>query len=92
MKIGLIKENKKPYDKRVPFTPDQLATITETAEGFFDFVVEPSAHRSYSDNEYIDNGIDVSAEIEDADILMGVKEVPIEFLIPKNLLFLFPYY
>jgi len=89
MKIALIKENKKPHDKRVPFTPEQLATIYDNAEGFFDFVVEPSAHRTYTDSEYIDNGITVSADIEDADILMGVKEVPIEFLIPDKTYFFF---
>jgi len=89
MKIGLIKENKKPHDKRVPFTPEQLAIINENAEGFFDFTVEPSPHRSYADNEYLGNGITVSAEIEAMDILMGVKEVPVEFLIPDKTYFFF---
>lgn len=89
MKIGLIKENKKPYDKRVAFGPDQLATIAETAEGFFDFVVEPSSHRCFSDNEYIDQGVEVSADIEDCDILMGIKEVPVPCLIPNKTYFFF---
>lgn len=89
MKIGLIKENKKPYDKRVAFGPGQLATIAETAEGYFDFVVEPSSHRCFPESEYIDNGIEVTADIEDCDILMGIKEVPIEFLIPNKIYFFF---
>jgi len=89
MKIGLIKENKKPYDKRVAFSPDQLATIAENAEGYFDFVVEPSAHRCFIDNEYIDHGVEVSPEIENCDILMGVKEVPVEKLIPDKTYFFF---
>jgi len=89
MKIGLIKENKKPYDKRVAFSPDQLATIAEHAEGYFDFVAEPSSHRCFTDSEYIDYGVEVSAEIEDCDILMGIKEVPIDYLIPDKTYFFF---
>ncbi|HSJ69085.1 MAG TPA: NAD(P)-dependent oxidoreductase [Anditalea sp.] len=89
MKIGLIKENKKPYDKRVAFGPEQLATIAENAEGYFDFVVEPSSHRCFPESEYLENGVEVSADIEDCDILMGIKEVPIEFLIPNKTYFFF---
>ena len=89
IKIGLIKENKKPYDKRVAFDPGQVALIVENAEGYFDFVVEPSSHRCFEDTDYIDAGITVTADIEDCDIFMGIKEVPIEHLIPEKTYFFF---
>lgn len=89
MKIGLIRENKKPYDKRVPFTPEQVSIIVENAQGYFDFVVEPSTHRCFPDNDYIDEGINVSADLEDCDILMGIKEVPVENLIQDKTYFFF---
>jgi saccharopine dehydrogenase (NAD+, L-lysine forming) len=89
MKIGLIKENKVPMDKRVAFSPDQLSTINEVSDGYFDFKVEPSDHRCFEDDEYIDEGLEVTADIEDRDVLMGIKEVPVEHLIAEKTYFFF---
>ncbi|WP_143962750.1 NAD(P)-dependent oxidoreductase [Litoribacter populi] len=89
MKIGLIRENKVPKDKRVAFSPDQLSTIHEDSDRFFDFVVEPSPHRCYEDEEYVDEGVEVSLELEGCDVLMGIKEVPVENLISNKTYFFF---
>ncbi|MBT0809797.1 alanine dehydrogenase [Litoribacter ruber] len=89
MKIGLIRENKIPIDKRVAFSPDQLTTIHEDSDRYFDFVVEPSPHRCYEDEEYVDEGIEVSADLDDCDVLMGIKEVPVANLLSDKTYFFF---
>lgn len=89
MKIGLIKENKKPYDKRVPFSPNQVSTLVEHAQGYFDFVIEPSTHRCFSDTDYIDQGISVTSDVKDCNVLMGIKEVPLENLMADKTYFFF---
>ncbi|HEX8060175.1 MAG TPA: NAD(P)-dependent oxidoreductase [Cyclobacteriaceae bacterium] len=80
MTIGLIRERKNPPDKRVPFTPSQ---VEEIEQRFPDvkIEVEESGIRSFKDKEYTDYRIPVVPDMSNCDILMGIKEVPIEDLI-----------
>ncbi len=84
MKIGLIREGKNPPDKRVAFTPKQLKQIKETYPGKFDFKIQPSPFRCYTDSEYESEGIEVAEDITDCSLLFGIKEVPIDALLPKK--------
>ena len=84
MRFGIIKERKNPPDRRVVFSPLKLK---ELKEKFSEAIikVEPSAIRIFSDDAYQKNGIEVTENMTDCDVLFGVKEVPIENLIPKKL-------
>ncbi len=88
MKIGIIKERKSPPDRRVVFTPEQLSDLEKTYNDL-KFVVEPSDIRIFSDESYINKGISVSEDLSDCEVLLGVKEVPIEALIPNKSYFFF---
>ena len=86
-KIGLIREGKTPPDKRVAFTPLQ---VEEIEQRFPDVkvVCESSEIRCFKDEEYKALDIEVTNNIQDCDILMGIKEVPAPSLIPgKTYLF-----
>lgn len=89
MKIGIIHEGKNPPDKRVAFTPAQLAEIQETFSGRLSIQVQTSQIRSFSDEEYRAAGIEVVEDITDCEVLFGVKEVPIPSLIPGKTYFFF---
>ena len=87
IRIGVIKEGKVPPDFRTPLTPAQckvLKTMYPQAE----VVVQSSPIRTFSDQEYRDQGIEIVDNVLDCDIILGVKEVPIPALIP-NKTFLF---
>ena len=86
MKIGVIKEGKNPPDKRVPLTPKQRNLLKQKFA--FDIVVQPSDIRCFNDQEYVDEGIVLQNDLSDCDIILGVKEVPIENLI-RNKTFVF---
>src|SRR5436190_18984803 len=87
MKIGILREGKKPFDKRVPFTPEQCADLMRQYPEL-ELVVQPSPHRCYKDEEYKLQGIQLQEDLTDCQVLMGVKEVPIQELIPgKTYLF-----
>ena len=88
MKIGLIKEGKNPPDKRVPLSPKQCKWITEKYPDV-ELVVQKSQIRRYKDQEYLNEGITLVDNIEDCDVLLGVKEVPIDQLIPNKKYFFF---
>lgn len=88
MKFGLIKERKNPPDRRVVFSPSELLdVIKQFPEAIIK--VESSDIRVFSDSEYAENGFEVSDDIIDCDVLIGVKEVPVDCLIPNKKYFFF---
>lgn len=89
MKIGIIREGKNPPDKRVPFTPKQLKSIQEEYAGKITIQVQTSPFRAFTDQEFIELGIEVVEDISDCDVLFGVKEVPIANLVEGKTYFFF---
>ena len=88
MKFGIIKERKTPPDRRVVFTPDELVRLqAEHPEA--EIKVETSDIRVFPDSEYADAGIEVGSDMTDCDVLFGVKEVPVDALIPNKKYFFF---
>lgn len=88
MKIGLIKERKTPPDRRVVFSPQKAAEVQSQFKDL-QFVVEPSDIRIFSDEAYLNQGLELSENISNCDVLLGVKEVPEEALIPNTSYFFF---
>lgn len=86
IKVGLIREEKVPVDRRVALTPQQAAYVQQTMGG--KVYCQPSEHRCYTDQAYQEKGIEVVEDLSHCDILLGVKEVPIPTLMPgKTYLF-----
>jgi alanine dehydrogenase len=88
MKFGIIKERKNPPDRRVVFSPEELRQLKSefpTAE----IEVESSDIRIFSDAQYSNLGINVTNDMSSCDVLFGVKEVPVEALIPNKKYFFF---
>lgn len=81
--IGLIREGKVPPDKRVPFTPAQAEEIHLRFQNAR-IVCQRSEIRCFRDEEYASRGIEVRQDMSDCDILMGIKEVPVDQLIPDK--------
>ncbi|SEA22705.1 NAD(P)-dependent oxidoreductase [Bizionia paragorgiae] len=88
MKFAIIKERKNPPDRRVVFSPQALAILNNKYPEA-EVVVEASDIRVFPDNDYKTLGFSVTEDITDADILFGVKEVPVEALIPNKKYFFF---
>ncbi len=80
MKIGILRETKQPPDKRVPLTPQQCVQLKKQYTGL-GLVVQPSDHRCFSDDEYLEAGIEIKEDLTDCDVLLGVKEVDIATMI-----------
>lgn len=88
IQIGLIQERKQPSDFRVPLTPAQCAKVMHDFPNVKIFV-ESSPHRCFSDEQYANQGIPVVSDVSQCDVLMGVKEVPVDALIPNKKYFFF---
>jgi len=88
IKFAIIKERKTPPDRRVVFSPQMLAKVVSRFPEA-SFKVESSDIRIFSDEQYREAGFEVSKDISDCDVLLGVKEVPIPNLIPDKKYFFF---
>ncbi|MDO5973538.1 NAD(P)-dependent oxidoreductase [Flavivirga jejuensis] len=88
MKFAIIKERKNPPDRRVVFSPLKLIEAqSEFSEATFK--VESSDIRVFSDAQYMEESIEVVNNVDDCDVMIGVKEVPVENLIPNKKYFFF---
>jgi alanine dehydrogenase len=88
MKLGILREGKIPPDNRVPLTPEQCVEVQQKFKNV-QVVVQSSQVRCFRDEEYLKNGISVQEDISGCDVLLGVKEVPLNDLFPGKIYFFF---
>jgi len=88
MKFGIIRERKNPPDRRVVLSPAECQKVLDSFPDA-QIEVETSPIRVFSDEEYQEKGIPVTDTMQDCDVLLGVKEVPIEALLPHKKYFFF---
>jgi alanine dehydrogenase len=80
VRIGLLKEGKIPADNRVALAPQQCKWLMKTFPGV-QVYVQASPHRCFSDKEYERAGIPLVDNLDNCDILFGIKEVPVAHLL-----------
>lgn len=88
MKFGIIKERKNPPDRRVVFTPEELVRLQKEHPDAI-VKVESSDIRVFPDEDYSKLGIEVAEDISDCEVFFGVKEIPVDYLIPNKKYFFF---
>jgi alanine dehydrogenase len=88
MKFGIIKERKNPPDRRVVFTPEELVRLQSDYPDAI-VKVESSDIRVFPDEDYSKLGIEVAEDISDCEVFFGVKEIPVDYLIPNKKYFFF---
>src|SRR5436190_9102271 len=81
VKIGLIREGKIPADNRVALTPAQCKWILKNSDEV-KIYAQPSSIRCFNDREYQAAGVEITEDMTQCDFLFGIKEVPVEMLIP----------
>ncbi len=85
--IGLLREGKVPADNRVALTPKQCRSIQQNMHDI-KVVVQPCTNRCFSDKEYSSADIELREDLSECDLLLGIKEVPLNFLLEgKNYMF-----
>ncbi len=88
MKFGIIRERKNPPDRRVVLSPQACQNVLSKFPKA-EIYVESSPIRVFTDTEYNNAGLRVVDSMEDCEVLLGVKEVPIDALIPNKKYFFF---
>ena len=86
--FGILKERKSPPDRRVVFSPKGLRKVQKRFPKV-QFKVEKSAIRIFKDEAYQEEGFELTNDLSDCDVILGVKEVPVVDLIPNRKYFFF---
>jgi len=85
--IGVRRETKSPWERRCPVTPE-LARRLISSSGV-DVLIQPSARRVFPDSAYTRVGATVTTSLDDANIVLGVKEIPPDLLRPDTVYMFF---
>ena len=83
LKIGLIREGKIPADSRVALTPAQCKWLHKNFDDV-KVMVQTSPTRCFTDKEYTMAGVEVTEYLTDCNVLLGIKEVPKDMLLPNK--------
>jgi len=76
--IGIRKEDKNIWERRVPLIPVHVQELKEKFN--IETIVEPFERRAFSDSEYISAGAELNSDLSKAPIIFAVKEIPIRLL------------
>ncbi len=80
LQIGLIREGKKPADNRVALTPAQCRWLRKNFPAI-KVVAQYSPSRCFTDKEFERAGVEMMEDMASCDILLGIKEVPVQMLL-----------
>jgi len=83
IKVGVLRETKNPPDRRVVVSPKEAKLMTEKFSNI-DLYIQTSDYRCFKNEEYAELGLKLVEDVSDCDILMGVKEVAIDHLVPNK--------
>jgi len=80
--IGIRHEDKYVMERRAPLTPKHVKRLIEHQK--LDFIVQTSKKRIFTDEEYINAGALIENDLSKCNVILGVKEMPIEFFEPNK--------
>jgi saccharopine dehydrogenase (NAD+, L-lysine forming) len=75
--VGIRKEDKNHWERRVPLVPEDVSGLQASG---LKFVVQSSATRIFTDDEYRFHGIAIGEDLSPASIILAVKEIPPQLL------------
>ncbi len=84
--IGIRREDKSVWERRAPLTPEDVHMLNE--QYGIKTVIQPSDLRVFSEELYSQNGAEVSEDIQSANLILAVKEIPVD-LFQKNQTYIF---
>jgi len=80
--IGIRREDKNQWERRVPLTPDHVAALVERHQ--LAFTVQPYPRRAFSDGEFRGAGAEIEDDLAGCRPILGVKEIPIDQVTPDG--------
>lgn len=80
--IGIRREDKDSTEKRAPLTPAQAKKLIQEHQVVIK--IQNSNNRIFKDEAYFDAGAILVNQLEDCNLILGVKEIPTHLLFPQQ--------
>ena len=82
MRIGIRREDKSIWERRVPIIPDGARVLI--AQHGLDVLVQPSETRIFDDREFAQVGARIADDLSSCPVVFGVKEMPLATFQPGH--------
>ncbi|XP_039751118.1 alpha-aminoadipic semialdehyde synthase, mitochondrial [Pararge aegeria] len=79
--IAIRREDQSVWERRAPFSPSNVNRLVRNGVRV---IVQPSNRRAYPMQSYINAGAIIQEDISEASVIFGVKQTPIDLLIPNK--------
>ncbi|KAM7513485.1 hypothetical protein LguiA_003068 [Lonicera macranthoides] len=85
--IGILSESTNKWERRVPLTPSHCARLLHSGKGeagVVRIIVQPSTKRIHHDALYEDVGCEISEDLSECGLILGVKQPKLEMILPDR--------
>ncbi|XP_046412347.1 alpha-aminoadipic semialdehyde synthase, mitochondrial isoform X1 [Neodiprion pinetum] len=79
--IAIRREDQSVWERRAPLAPSNVRRLTRAG---VKVIVQPSNRRAYPMQSYLAAGASLQEDISSASVIFGVKQVPVDQLIPNK--------
>jgi alpha-aminoadipic semialdehyde synthase len=84
--VGILPESKNTWERRAPLRPRDVAWLVKKK---IKVEVASSSLRIYEDSQYRRSGAKIVPKFQKANLLVGIKEPPVDTLIPNSIYMVF---
>lgn len=85
--VGILSESTNKWERRVPLTPSHCAWLLHGGSGktgISRIIVQPSTKRIHHDALYEDVGCEVSEDLSECGLILGIKQPKLEMILPDR--------
>jgi alpha-aminoadipic semialdehyde synthase len=79
--VGILREVKYVWERRVAITPSGCKSLIDMG---IKIKVQPSKIRCFSDDEYVEVGAEISEDLSDCNLIVGLQDPEINLLLPDR--------
>jgi len=78
-RIGIRREDKNEWERRVPLSPTDIGALIRHHE--LEFSLQPFPTRAFRDAEFMAVGARIDEELANCNVILGIKEMPMDFFL-----------
>ncbi|KAL2250978.1 alpha-aminoadipic semialdehyde synthase [Sesamum indicum] len=85
--VGILSESTNKWERRVPLTPAHCARLLHGGSGktgVARIIVQPSTKRIHHDALYEDVGCEISEDLSECGLILGIKQPQLEMILPDR--------
>ncbi|KAL6976712.1 1-piperideine-2-carboxylate,1-pyrroline-2-carboxylate reductase [Sarracenia purpurea var. burkii] len=85
--IGILSESTNKWERRVPLTPSHCARLLHSGRGetgVARIIMQPSTKRIHHDALYEDVGCEISDDLSECGLILGIKQPKLEMILPDR--------